>query len=64
MYNKLPIKKKQDIDIKPQQICEILNKKPGLFLKEILNDIEINILNNKLNNEFNAIKKYIISKYK
>lgn len=58
-YNNLPIFSIKDIDIKAEQICEILNKKEGPFLKEVFKDLEQKILNNLLNNNFNEIKKYL-----
>jgi len=63
-YNKLPIKSRKDIAISPGQICELLNKKSGPFLKKILDNLENEILSNNLNNEYNDIKNYILDKYK
>jgi len=62
-YNELPIHNNLEINIKAKDICELLNKKPGGFLKEILSDLEIKIINKQLNNEFDDIKKYILDKY-
>ena len=58
-YNNLPIYSFKDIDIKSSQICEILNKEKGPFIKEIYKDLENKILNNKLENNYNAIKDYL-----
>ena len=58
-YNALPIFSIKDIDIKADQICEILNKEKGPFIKEVYKDLEDKILNNKLNNNYNEIKKYL-----
>ena len=58
-YNALPIFSIKDIDIKADQICEILNKEKGPFIKEVYEDLEDKILNNKLNNNYNEIKKYL-----
>ena len=58
-YNSLPIFSIKDINIKADQICEILNKNKGPFIKEIYKDLEFKILNNLLENDFTEIKKYL-----
>ena len=58
-YNNLPIYSIKDIDIKADQICEILNKEKGPFIREIYKDLENKILSNKLKNNYNAIKNYL-----
>ena len=63
MYNDIPIKSKKEINITAIEISKILNKKPGKYIKEILEDIEKSILNNKLNNDKEEIKKYILNNY-
>ena len=45
-------------------ICNILNRKPGKFLHEIINNLEDKILNNEINNDKKDIIKYIEQKYK
>ena len=62
-YNSLYIKNKTEINISALEICEILNKKPGKFLKSIFDDIEYKLVNKKLENNKEEIKKYILSKY-
>ena len=39
-YNSLYIHNKTEIKIEAKEICELLNKKPGKFLKEIFNDLK------------------------
>ena len=58
-YNSLPIFSIKDINIKADQICEILNKNKGPFIKEVYKDLEFKILNNLLENDFTEIKKYL-----
>ena len=58
-YNELPIKNKKEIDISANEICEVLNKKPGPFLKEILNKLEYDIVNEHIKNEKEILKNYI-----
>ena len=38
-YEKLVIKDKNEINITTEDICILLNKEPGCFLKEIYNDL-------------------------
>ncbi len=62
-YELLPIKGREEIKITSLEICDILNKKPGSFIKEIYEDLEKQILHKKLKNDNKKIKQYIISKY-
>lgn len=63
MYNNIPIKSKKEIEINASDISKILNKKPGKYIREIMNDIEKSILNNSLNNNKEEIKEYILNNY-
>ena len=58
-YNDLPIKNKKEINISANEICEVLNKDPGEFLKEIFKKLEIDILNKKVENDKEILKEYI-----
>ena len=58
-YNDLPIKDRDEINITPEEICEILQKEPGNFIKDVMEKIEKEILLKKLVNEKEIIKKYI-----
>lgn len=62
-YNNLIIKSRKDIDISSEEIMAILNKEPGEYLKEIYDDLENQILYNKLENKKTSISKYIKDKY-
>ena len=62
-YVKLPIKSKKDIDIDSKTIMDMLNKKPGNYLKIIYNDIEDKIINGQLDNKKEEICNYIKEKY-
>lgn len=64
IYKGLPILKRKDIDIKHIEISQILNKKPGNYLKEIVTDLEEKIVSKTLKNNKEDIEKYIIKKYK
>lgn len=58
-YEKLPIKDRVEIKITAEEICETLNKEPSNFIKDIMNDLEKQILLGKVKNENEEIKKYI-----
>ena len=62
-YSKIPIKSRLDIAISPMEICEILNKEAGSFLKTILSALENEILDGTLQNNKETLKNYIISIY-
>lgn len=62
-YQSLPITSKKDININGDEISKILNKQPGKYIKDIYDSLEENIVNNKLNNTKEDIKKYIIKNY-
>lgn len=62
-YNGLYIHNKTEIKIEAKEICELLNKKPGKFLKEIFNDLEYRLVNKLLENDKESLKKYILENY-
>ena len=62
-YAKIPIKSRLDIAITPMEICDLLNKKAGSFLKTILSDLENQLLDGKLNNDKEELTNYITKKY-
>lgn len=64
MQSELPIQTRKDINIHGNEISKILNKEPGKYIKDIIEDIEKKILYNKLDNDYDKIKKYIIDNYK
>lgn len=58
-YNNLPIYSKSDINITVKEICEVLDKKAGSFIKDVYAKLEENILLNKLENDNIKIKEFI-----
>ena len=62
-YNNLIIKSRKEIDITAEEIMAILNREPGEYLKEIFDDIEEEILYNRLENKKISISRYIKDKY-
>lgn len=64
MYQELIITSRKEINITGNEISNILGKKPGEYIKEIIDDIEKNIINGKLKNDNEILKKYITETYK
>ena len=62
-YEKLPIKDRNEINITTNEICELLDKGPNSYLKDIYNDLEYKILKRELINDKNKIKEYIKTNY-
>ena len=62
-YANIPIKSRLDIEITPIEICELLNKQAGPFLKPILKDLENEILDGNISNNKEELISYIINKY-
>ena len=63
LYNKLPIKSNRDIKINGEDISLCLNREPGKYIKEIINDIKNKILNNSLENDKEVLIKYVEDNY-
>ena len=64
IYHDLPIQSKKDIQINVQDISNLLNLRPGIYIKEIMNDIEKKIINNELNNTKEDLTNYIERHYR
>ena len=62
-YNSLYIHNKTEININALDICKLLNRKPGNFLKKIFDDLEYQLVNKYIENEEKNIKKYILDNY-
>ncbi len=62
-YENLPIHSKKDICIKTIDICNILDIEP-INAKDIFEEIEKAIINNKVANNYNEIKKYLEKHFK
>lgn len=62
-YNDLIIHNKKDIKISGNDIAKALNKAPGAYISEIIDDLEEAILDNRVKNEFNCLKDYVVEKY-
>ena len=62
-YEELSIHSEEDIVFNNLDIANILGLEPSYKTKEILSDIEYKILSNKLKNDKNDLKEYIIKNY-
>ena len=61
--NSLPILTINDLAIKPMMISNILNKTPGRYLKDIIKDVEKQVVLKNIENNYLEIEKYIKDKY-
>lgn len=64
VYASMPIHSKLDICLKPAEICEVLDREPGSFLKDVINDLEDKILLGGLPNNRSDLVNYITNIYK
>ena len=62
-FDSLPIKERKEIKITSDEICEILNKEAGPFLKNIFCDLEKDIIYGNVINDKGILKAYIKEKY-
>ena len=62
IYKRLPIGNKKDLSVTPKEILEILNIEPSEVLSIIINDITKEILNRKLKNNYQDIKRFLLSR--
>lgn len=64
LYQNLPIHSSKEIALNGKDISNLLNKEPGNYIKEIITDLEKQILNGKILNEKKSLEKYIVDNYK
>ncbi len=63
-YNRLPIKSIQDLEIDGNEIMQLLEIESGPLIKNILNNLEYEVLYSKLKNKKSELKKYVVKHYK
>lgn len=63
LYKNLPIYSNKDIDITGEEIMDLLHIEPGKIISQIYDDLELNILEDKLENNKEALKKYILDNW-
>jgi hypothetical protein len=59
MYLNLAIKERNEIDIKSEEICELMSIKPSKMLGDIIKEVEFLIVYGKIENKKEAIIKYL-----
>lgn len=64
IYKNMPIYSVKDIVINGNDIMNILNLEPSEKIKDIIFDLEINILNNKLKNEESELREYLLKNWR
>ena len=64
LYQKLPIHSAKDLVLNGKDIANLLNKKPGDYLKTIIEQLEIEVIYNRLPNTKESIEKYILENIK
>ena len=64
MDKELPIRRYKDMEINSEQICQILGIKPCKLLNEVFEDLKENVLDGKLENTNEEIKKYLFDNRK
>ena len=62
LYTKLPIKDKSEIDIKGNEIIELLNILPGKIVSDIYDELTTEILKGNLKNRKKFIKKFLLAR--
>lgn len=61
IYKNLPITSIKEIKITGKEISEILNRPPGSYIKDIILDLEKEIINNNLENSYETLREYILN---
>ena len=64
MFQNLVISNSKDIDIKPIEIANVLGREPGSYIKDIINDLEKQIIYRIINNNKEDIANYILDNYR
>lgn len=59
----LPIRSKDQINITTEEILKLVDKKPGVWLTKLYEDLEVKIVTSKLKNSKDKIKEYILKNY-
>ena len=63
IYSNLAINNSKEIDISVEEIIKLINREKGSWISEIIKDLEKQIINNKLENNKDKIKEYLINRY-
>lgn len=63
IYNNLYIHNKTEINITANEICGLLNRKPGPYLKNIINDLEEQLIDKNIKNDSQELIDYVLYNY-
>lgn len=63
-YSHLPIKSRKELELDGEEIMKLLSIEEGPLIKEILKDIETQVLRKKVKNKKLDLKKYVVKHYK
>ena len=63
LYQNLPIHSTKEIVLNGKDIAKVLNKTPGDYIKNIINNLEKLIVYNKISNNKEDLEKYILENY-
>lgn len=63
VYAKLPIKKRKELAVNGNDLIAFTNRKPGPWVREILNEIEQEIIAGTLENTKTEIRKWVTHWY-
>ena len=61
LYQELPITSRKEINITGEQISRILKRPPGSYIKDILLELEKEIITNNLENKTEKLTEYILN---
>ena len=64
IYKNMPIYSSKDIALNGDDIINILGIEPGGVIKDIIFDLEVNILNNILKNDYDTLKDYLLNNWR
>ena len=63
-YSTLPIKSRSEIAVDGLEIAQVLDRKPGKYIREIIDDLENKIIDLDLPNDHQVLLDYIAENYR
>ena len=63
-YSSLPIKSRSEIAVDGLEIAQVLDRKPGKYIREIIDDLENKIIDLDLPNDHQVLLDYIAENYR
>lgn len=62
-FRKLPVKNRSELAIDGKKLMALFSKKGGPWLKEMLREIEKALINGEIENQYEAIRRWVLCKY-